>query len=142
MIKPHNIILTFFVFIYIPPIYIFWKSSPLPQSIVHFISTHTIKSHNKIIPQNHSNLTNKSHTSPLQSHLSQHIPSHKSNIITPLITPFIQHPYFKSNPLHTPIYIPISNIITLITSISLTPPNTPLSTRIFPLHNTINILHI
>ena len=73
MIKAHKITLTFFVFIYIPPIYIFWKSSPLPQSIVYFISTHTIKSHNKIIPQNppttlpknHSNLTNKSHTSSL-----------------------------------------------------------------------------
>ena len=73
VIKTHNIILTFFVFIYIPPIYIFWKSSPLPQSIVYFISTHTIKSYNKItlinspttFPQNHSNLTNKSHTSPL-----------------------------------------------------------------------------
>ena len=51
VIKAHKITLTFFVFIYIAPIYIFWKSSPLPQSIVYFISTHTIKSHNKIIPK-------------------------------------------------------------------------------------------
>ena len=113
MIKAHNITLTIFVFIYIPPIYIFWKSSPLPQSIVYLISTHTTKSSHKIIPkvpqnpQQHSpkitlisqiNLT----LPPLQSYLSQHIPSHQSNIITPLITLFI----------HSPI-LPIYNIITL-----------------------------
>ena len=53
VIKPHKIILTFFVYKYIAPIYIFWKSSPLPQSIVYFISTHTTKSYPKI-PQQHS----------------------------------------------------------------------------------------
>ena len=45
VIKAHNITLTIFVFIYIAPIYIFWKSLPLPQSIVYFISTHTTKSY-------------------------------------------------------------------------------------------------
>ena len=136
MIKAHNITLTIFVFIYIPPIYIFWKSSPLPQSIVYFISTHTIKSHNKIIPkstpksptilpQNHSNPTNKSHTPP--NH-----PFHPNNT-TPLLQ--IKSPSYT----HTP----ISNIITLSRPHiqHLHTPNNLLLTRIFPLHNTINITH-
>ena len=104
MIKTHKITLTFFVFIYIAPIYIFWKSSPLPQSIVYFISTHTTKSHNKIIPQKYPKIPQQHSPKitlisqinltlpPLQSYLSQHIPSHKYNIITPLITLFIHSP--------------------------------------------------
>ena len=104
VIKKHNIILTIFVFIYIPLIYIFWKSSPLPQSIVYFISTHTTKSHNKItqqnhtpkspkIPKNHSNLTNKSHTSPLT------IPP-----ITTYTFSLIQYNYPFNHPFYTHIY--------------------------------------
>ena len=152
LIKTHNITLTFFVFIYIPPIYIFWKSSPLPQSIVYFISTHTIKSHNKIKhypPLSPIPLPSLSYTIiltiPLITHLNStpiqyNHPFHPNNTTphfkqsSPTLTKYL----IKSS-LYTHIYPHIKHIHT-ITSIYNTP-NTLLLTRIFPLHNTINITH-
>ena len=135
MIKTHKITLTFIVFIYIPPIYIFWKSSPLPQSIVYFISTHTTKSHNKIIPQKYPKIPQQhSPKITLISQINLTLPLAILPITTytlipiqynyPFNHPLIIHITFspyktQSTPIH-PIYPHIKHIHT-ITFISLTP---------------------